>query len=245
MTIAGIEIELVRKRIKNVNLRIYAPEGRVRVSAPHRTSETFIADFVSAKAPWIRKQQARIAALPPTPELSYTDGEEHVFLGQSHTLVLHKATGRPSVTFDSTDSTDSADSTDSTDSTARVIHIHARDPQDAQAVERLLKRAYRSELQRLLDAYIPRWEEQLGVRSTNIRIRSMKRKWGACRPRTADIVFNLELIKHPTICTDYVVLHELTHLLEGSHNARFQAILTQHMPRWREVEGMLNGRTAN
>ncbi|MDE0871985.1 MAG: SprT family zinc-dependent metalloprotease [Flavobacteriales bacterium] len=233
MTIAGIEIELVRKRIKNVHLRIYPPEGRVRVSAPHRTSETFIADFVSAKVPWIRKQQARIAALPPTPELSYTDGEEHVFLGQPHTLVLHKATGRPSVTFDSTDSA------------ASIIHIHAREPQDAQAVERLLKRAYRRELQRLLDAYIPKWEEALGVRSTNIRIRAMKRKWGACRPRTADIVFNLELIKHPPICTDYVVLHELAHLLEGSHNARFQAILTQHMPNWREVEGMLNGRTAS
>jgi predicted metal-dependent hydrolase len=226
LTIAGIEIELVRKHIKNVHLRIYPPQGRVRVSAPVRTSKKFIAEFVTSKAPWIRKQQARIAAIPPKPELAFTDGEEHAFQGEPYTLQLHQAGGRASVAFDSTD---------------RTIQIHARDPR-AEAVERLLKRAYRKELQALLDSYIPPWEEALGVASTKIRIRSMKRKWGACRTRTADIVFNLELIKHPPICTEYVVLHELAHLIEGSHNARFKAILTEHMPNWRAVEAMLNGR---
>ena len=101
MTIAGIEIELIRKRVKNVNLRIHTPDGRVTVSAPRRTSEAFIAEFVAAKAPWIRKQQARIAAMPPRPELTYTHGEEHAFLGHPYPLEIHAAAGRPGAEFQS------------------------------------------------------------------------------------------------------------------------------------------------
>ena len=191
-----------------------------------RTSEAFITAFVESKAHWIRKQQDRIAAIPAKPELTYTDGEEHTFLGEPYVLQVHQASGRPRVAFDPV---------------AQTITIHASDPH-AKAVHRLLKQAYRRELQVLLDMYIPRWEEALGVTSTTIRIRAMKRKWGACRTRVADIVFNLELIKHPATCTEYVVLHELAHLIEASHNDRFQAILDLHMPHWREEEAMLNGR---
>ena len=95
----GIEIELTRKRVKNVNLRIHTPDGRVTVSAPRRTSEAFIAEFVAAKAPWIRKQQARIAAMPPRPELTYTHGEEHAFLGHPYPLEIYAAAGRPGAEF--------------------------------------------------------------------------------------------------------------------------------------------------
>ncbi len=101
MVIAGIEIELIRKRVKNVNLRIHTPDGRVTVSAPRRTSEAFIAEFVAAKAPWIRKQQARIAAMPPRPELTYTHGEEHAFLGHPYPLEIYAAAGRPGAEFQS------------------------------------------------------------------------------------------------------------------------------------------------
>ena len=101
MVIAGIEIELIRKRVKNVNLRIHTPDGRVTVSAPRRTSEAFIAEFVAAKAPWIRKQQARIAAMPPRPELAYTHGEKHAFLGHPYPLEIYAAVGRPGAEFQS------------------------------------------------------------------------------------------------------------------------------------------------
>src|SRR5210317_229112 len=94
MTTAGIEFELTRKRIKNVHLRIHPPDGRVTVSAPLRMSEARIAEFIAAKADWIRKQQARIAALPPRPELRYETGEEHRFLGVDHRLEVRPATGR-------------------------------------------------------------------------------------------------------------------------------------------------------
>ena len=119
--------------------------------------------------------------------------------------------------------------------------VHARDPRDPAEVKRHIDRAYRRELQARLDALVPEWEQRLGVKTTKIRIRAMKRKWGACRTRTGDVVFNLELIKHPPRAIEYLVLHELAHLIEASHNARFQAILTEHMPDWREVEATLNG----
>ena len=241
MVIDGIEIELIRKRVKNVNLRIHTPDGRVTVSAPRRTSEAFIAEFVAAKAPWIRKQQARIAAMPPRPELTYTHGEEHAFLGHPYPLEIYAAAGRPGAEFQSgfQSSLQSDDPAESPEEPRLVVH--ARDPRDPAEIKRHIDRAYRRELQARLDALVPKWEQRLGVKTTKIRIRAMKRKWGACRTRTGDVVFNLELIKHPPRAIEYLVLHELAHLIEASHNARFQAILTEHMPDWREVEATLNG----
>ena len=229
MTSAGIEFELTRKRVKNINLRIHPPDGRVTVSAPPSASEAQVAEFVAAKADWIRRHQARIAAQPPRPELRYVTGEEHRFLGTAHVLEVRPATGRVGA------------ETATHDAPPRLI-VHARDPNDAAEVQRHLERLQRRELQRRLDVLIPEWEERLGVRTTRIRIRAMKRKWGACRTRKGDIVFNRSLAAEPPRAIEYVVLHELAHLMEPSHGPRFQAILTEHMPDWRAVETALNGR---
>ena len=152
MVIDGIEIELIRKRVKNVNLRIHTPDGRVTVSAPRRTSEAFIAEFVAAKAPWIRKQQARIAAMPPRPELTYTHGEEHAFLGHPYPLEIYAAAGRPGAEFQSgfQSSLQSDDPAESPEEPRLVVH--ARDPRDPAEIKRHIERAYRRELQARLDA---------------------------------------------------------------------------------------------
>ena len=232
MTSAGIEFELTRKRVKNINLRIHPPDGRVTVSAPLRTSEARIAEFVAAKADWIRRHQARIAAQPPRPELQYVTGEEHRFLGAVHVLEVRPANGRVRA--------EPAEAA-APGAPPRLV-VHARDPHDAAEVQRHLERLQRRELQRRLDVLVPEWEERLGVRTTRIRIRAMKRKWGACRTRTGDVVFNRSLAAEPPRAIEYVVLHELAHLIEPSHGPRFQAILTEHMPDWRAVETALNGR---
>ena len=109
-------------------------------------------------------------------------------------------------------------------------------------LKRHLDRLYRRELQARLDELVPAWSARLGVPTQTVRIRAMKRKWGACRPQRRYIVFNLELAKQPPAAIDYVVLHELAHLLEPSHGPRFQAILSAHLPDWRAVETALNGR---
>lgn len=227
--IAGIEFELIRKRIKNMHLRIYPPDGAVRVSAPLRMSESSIARFVELKASWILKQQMRIQARPIQPELCYLSGEEHAFLGESYVLNVVATDGRSGVSF----------------AANRTLQVQTKDPHNVESVSRLLRSAYRKELESRLNALVPKWEERMGVKSKRIRIRLMKRKWGACRPHSGDIVFNLELMKYPEIAIEYVVLHELAHLIEPSHNARFKGILTCHMPNWQEVEGILNQRRLN
>jgi hypothetical protein len=229
MTSAGIEFELTRKRVKNINLRIHPSDGRVTVSAPPRTSEAQIAAFVAAKADWIRRHQARIAAQPPRLELRYVTGEEHRFLGTAHVLEVRPAKGWVGA------------EAEAAEARPRLV-VHARDPHDAAEVQRHLERFQRRELQRRLDVLVPEWEERLGVRTTRIRIRAMKRKWGACRTRTGDVVFNRSLAAEPPRAIEYLVLHELAHLIEPSHGPRFQAILTEHMPDWRAVETALNGR---
>ena len=232
MTFAGIEFKLKRKRVKNINLRVHPPDGRVTVSAPLRTSEAQIMAFVAAKADWIRRHQARIAAQPPRPELRYVTGEEHRFLGAVHVLVVRTAVGRVGAEVADADAAEARP----------CLVVRARDPHDAAEVQRHLERLQRRELQRCLDALVPEWEERLGVRTTRIRIRAMKRKWGVCRTRTGDVVFNRSLAAEPPRAIEYLVLHELAHLIEPSHGPRFQAILTEHMPDWRAVETALNGR---
>jgi predicted metal-dependent hydrolase len=231
MTSAGIEFELTRKRVKNINLRIHPPDGLVTVSAPLRTSEAQIAEFVAAKADWICRHQARIAAQPPLQELRYVTGEEHRFLGTAHVLEVRPATGRVGAEQGAV----------ALEEQARLV-VHARDPHNAAEVQRHLERLQRRELQRRLDVLVPEWEDRLGVRTTRIRIRAMKRKWGACRNRVGDVVFNRSLAAEPPRAIEYLVLHELAHLIEPSHGPRFQAILTEHMPDWRAVETALNGR---
>jgi predicted metal-dependent hydrolase len=231
MTYAGIEFELTRKRVKNINLRIHPPNGRVMVSAPPQTSEAQIVEFVAAKADWICRHQARIAAQPPRPELRYVTGEEHRFLGVVHVLEVRLTSGRVG-----TEVGDAAH-----EAPPRLV-VHARDPHNAAEVQRHLERLQRRELQRRLDTLVPEWEERLGVRTTRIRIRAMKRKWGACHTRSGDVVFNRSLAAEPPRAIEYLVLHELAHLIEPSHGPRFQAILTEHMPDWRAVETALNGR---
>jgi predicted metal-dependent hydrolase len=186
----------------------------------------------AAKADWIRRHQARIAAQSPRPKLRYVTGEEHRFLGTAHVLEVRPATGRVGA---------AAIGAATHEAPPRLV-VHARDPHDAAEVQRHLECLQRRELQRRLDALVPEWEERLGVRTTRIRIRAMKRKWGACRTRTGDVVFNRSLAAEPPRAIEYLVLHELAHLIESSHGPRFQAILTEHMPDWRAVESALNGK---
>jgi len=222
--IAGIEVELVRKRIKHMHLRVYPPKGIVRVSAPLRVSSSSIEGFVASKAHWIRKHQARIESRPDPPELTFEEGEKHGFLGELYVLRIQRILGKSKVEFGSN----------------LTLSVQSQRASAPDVVARLIHNAYRSELQSLLDDLVPKWEERMGVKSDRIRIRRMRRKWGACRPFSGDIVFNLELVKYPKIAIEYVVLHELAHLIEPSHNSRFQGILTLHMPNWRTVEEILN-----
>ena len=147
---------------------------------------------------------------------------------------IHAAAGRPGAKFQSAAAREPPEE-------PRLV-VHDRDPRDSSEIKRHIERTHRRELQQRLDILVPKREQRLCVKTTKIRIRAMKRKWETCRTRGGDVVFNLELVKQPPIAVDCVVLHELAHLIEPSYANRFQEILTEHMPDWREVETALNGR---
>ncbi len=173
--VGGLSVQVTRKRVRNLTLRIHPPDGQVRLSAPLRASEAFILRFVEEKLPWIERHRARIASLPP--------------------------------------------------------------PLPATA----LTTAQREEMKRLLPPLIGKWEHALGVRVAQWGIKRMKTRWGTCNPRARRIWLNLELMRFPPECLDYVVLHEVAHLVEQGHGERFKAILSLHMPDWKARRARLRG----
>lgn len=217
--IGGIPIDLVRKRIKYLNLTIYPPDGRVRVAAPTRASDRDIRDFVLSRRDWIERQRERVRRFPAAPVLNYQTGESHPFRGEQYRLEVVESEGRR----------------------ARVEHdpderrIRLIVPPGASRAERekALLKWYRDELVRLVPPVLARWESIAGVEAHTWGVKRMKTKWGTCNTRARRIWISLELIKKPSICLDYIMIHELTHLHEAGHGPRFKSLMDRFMPDWR------------
>lgn len=215
-------ISITRKNIKNLYLRVVPPHGEVQVSAPKRMSDAQIAAFVASREDWIAEQQARLSAVHSVGELAYVDGEVHWLFGQRFRLLI-KASSRYSVT---------------------VVgdRLLLRCPASA-SVERRAKAVavfYRDQLHERVTELLPRWEQRMGVVCTAMSFRKMTSRWGSCTPRKGSIRLNTELAKHAPVCLEYVLVHELTHLLEPSHNARFHALMDAFRPNWRAERELLN-----
>lgn len=217
--IAGIAVQLIRKRIKYLNLTVYPPDGRVRVSAPLRASERDIRDFVLSRRAWIEHQQTRARQLPAAPVHRYETGEAHPFRGEHHRLEVLPSDGRRARVEHDADE--------------RVIRLVAPAESSRAEREKLLERWYRDELVRLVPPTLARWESITGVEANAWGVKRMKTKWGTCNTRAKRIWISLELIKKPPICLDYIMVHELTHLHEPGHGPRFKALMDRFMPDWR------------
>ena len=167
LQVEDLAVEVIRKRVRNVTLRIYPPDGRLRVTAPARTPLSFIRAFVAERRPWIDRHRERLAALPDPASLPPLTREDRARMAEA------------------------------------------------------------------LPPLVARWEAALGVKVSAWGIKRMKTRWGSCNTATARIWLNLELVRHPPECLDYVVLHEVAHLVERGHGERFKALLTRHMPDWK------------
>jgi predicted metal-dependent hydrolase len=223
--IGDLAVELERKSIRTLRVTVYPPHGRVRVAAPLRLPEANIHEFVLARREWIQKHQARFAAQPAPAALSYCSGETHYYQGQPHTLRVHPSpVGRPRVALQE----------------AGYLDLYA--PADAPAETRAatLTAWYRARLKEQLPALLARWEPVVGARPTAWGIKQMRTRWGTCNTRARRIWLSLELIKKPVACLEYVLVHELTHLHERLHNARFWGLMDQFMPDWRLHKAELN-----
>ncbi len=224
LRIRELRVQVVRKDIKNLHLGVYPPEGRVRVAAPLLVSDEAVRLAVIDKLAWIRRQQAKFAAQPRQSEREMVSGESHYFLGRRYRLRVYERVASPRVVL------------------CGVRSLDLLVPPGTSADQRraVLERWYRAQLKALIAPLLAQWQPVLGVQAATWGVKKMKTKWGSCNPATRRLWFNLELAKKPPQCLEYIVVHELMHLLERQHNERFVALLNVHLPQWQHTRQLLN-----
>jgi len=222
--VQGMTVEVVRKAIKNLHLAVYPPHGRVRVAVPLAVDDEAVRLAVVTRLGWIHRQQAKFQAQPRQSQREAVSGETHYYLGQRYRLRLHEGAGPSRVTLRG----------------KSILDLHARPGTTPEDREQIIHRWYRQQLKILIPPLIVKWEEKLGVQVSAWGIKRMKTKWGTCNTDARRVWFNLELAKKPERCLEYLVIHELLHLLERHHNDNFKALLDQHCPHWKSIRDELN-----
>ena len=225
-TIDGLCVTIVRKSIKNMHLRVLSPNGEIQITAPNRLPLSQIDRFVREKRGWIAARQQQLAARPVATDPAFVDGQTVYLWGGSYTLRLEEAArGRSALQRGQ----------------EIVLSVHPED--DTSQRESLLNDFYREALSERIAARLPLWEARTGLHPSAWQIKNMKTRWGTCNTATGKIWLNLQLVKQPPVCLDYVIAHELTHLRYPGHGQDFQAFLTRAMPNWPEVRKALNNQT--
>ena len=218
-----ITVEVVHKDIKNLHLSVYPPNGGVRISAPLRMDLERIRVFVISKLTWIKQQQAKLRSqLRETPR-EYLDRESHYLWGKRYLLNVIEKDAIPQVKL-----------------RHKQMLLQVRPGSDRNKRNSVLESSYRQQLKAAIPPLIVKWEKHLGVTIESFAIRKMKTQWGSCSPETKSIRLNLELAKKPLECLEYVIVHEMMHLLEPTHNSRFVDLMSQFMPSWKFYQEKLN-----
>jgi predicted metal-dependent hydrolase len=201
-SICDLEIETVKKDIKNIHVGVFPPDGRVRVAAPLKTTDEAIKLLVVSKMNWIKKQQLKFNQQERQTKREYVSGESHYLLGNRYRLNVIQTDAKPKLEI----------------KRKARIDMYVKPQTSFEVKERLMDSFYRSELKRQLPALVSKWEKITGLSIKEVRIKKMKTKWGTCNPKRQRIWLNLELAKKPFHCIEYVIVHEITHLKEKHHN---------------------------
>jgi predicted metal-dependent hydrolase len=221
--VGNISVEVIFKDIKNVHLSVYPPVGRVRIAAPTRMSLETIRLYVIAKLDWIKKQQKKLQGQERETPREYLDRESHYVWGRRYLLKVLEVDQIPSVELKH-------------NQMVMTVRPDAR----KEKREDVVASWYREQLRLAMSPLIATWEPLLGVKSSRIFVQRMKTKWGSCNPHSRSIRLNSELAKKSPECLEYVIVHELVHLLEPTHNHRFVALMDKFMPQWRQFRDELN-----
>lgn len=221
--IHGIPVNIVRKSIRSMNLSVRAPEGTVRLSVPKRTSMRTIERFVAEHIDWIQTQQARIRRLHPPH--AYVSGETIYSFGFPLRLLVQTGSRGTAVRAGTT------------------LLLTAPEDSTAEQRAKLIARWQRAQLQELAGELLDIWASRIGVEVREWHIKRMRTKWGTCNYTAHRIWLSLALAEKPVECVEYVVVHELCHLLEPSHSARFWGYVERYLPDWRERKKQLNDPT--
>ena len=218
-----IEVEVVRKDIKNVHLSVHPPSGRVTIAAPSRLSLDTIRIFVISKLAWIRQQQQKLIGQEREAPREYLNRESHYVWGQRYLFKIIEGDFPTSIEL----------------SHRRMI-LRTRPGSSLSRKQVQLDAWYRGQLKVAVPPLIAKWERLMKVKVERFFVQRMKTKWGSCNPRARSIRLNTDLAKKPRECLEYIVVHELVHLLEPTHNARFIALMDQFMPKWQSHRDALN-----
>jgi len=224
LSISGLDIHVVRKAIKHLHLSVEPPAGRVRVAAPRAVSDDAIRAAVVQRLRWIRQKQAKFVAQERQGPREYVTGESHYYLGQRYRLVVVPSAGPAGVALRA----------------GRRLELQVPPTSAVASKGRVLDRWYRARLAEVVAPLVTRWEKALDVAHEDWTLRRMKNRWGTCAPTTGRLTFNVELVKKPRDCIEFIVVHELAHLLVRTHDERFRALMDRHLPRWRQVRTRLN-----
>ena len=224
LTVAGISVDVVYKNIKNMHISVYPPVGRVRVAAPERFDEDAIRLAIVQRLPWIKKQRKQLQAAERQSEREMVTGESHYVWGQRLRLKMIENGGRSHVYV-----------------VGSKLHLSLPADTDNARRRKLLESWYREQIKEAIPPLIEKWEPIIGRRVNGYTVRRMKTKWGSCNPESARIWFNIELAKKHPGCLEYIVVHEMTHFHERTHNDRFVALMDRHLPNWRVIRDELNG----
>lgn len=222
LKLSEITVDVEYKDIKNIYLSVYPPNGRVRVTAPRRFELETLRLFVISRVPWIRRQRAKLAEQKREARRDYLTRESHFYLGKRYLLRVKEAP-RPNVVLGH-----------------KTITLHTRPHSSQKHREAALNDFYRERLKSLVPPMIEKWEQRLGVELAGYGVKKMKTKWGSCNREAKRIWLNLELAKKSLQCIEYVVVHEMVHLLQDKHGDPFASKMDEVLPTWRAHKRELN-----
>lgn len=223
LELGNINIEVEQKDIKNIHLSVYPPNGRVRIAAPNRMEMDTIRVFAINKLQWIKKQREAFKNQERETKRGFTDRESHYFQGKRYLLKVIEQDSKPKVILKHSE-----------------IELYIRPNTTTEKRKEIIDEWYRSEMKKILPKMIAKWEKKIGVKTNDFGVRLMRTKWGSCNIEAKRIWLNLELAKKPLECLEYIVVHELVHLLERNHNARFVHYMNEFMPKWKFYRDELN-----
>jgi predicted metal-dependent hydrolase len=223
INLGNLTVDVVFKDIKNIHLSVYPPDGKVRISAPTRMNLDTVRVFAISKLGWIKQQQEKLRSQDRETPREYLDRESHYVWGKRYLLQVMEGNATPGIELKHN---------------AMVLRVRPGTEDLKKQV--MVEGWYREQLKVAAADLIARWEPLIGVKVGAFFVQRMKTKWGSCNPINRSIRLNTELTKKPPECLEYIVVHEMVHLLEPTHNARFVTLMERFMPNWRMFREQLN-----
>jgi len=223
LQLGEISVDVVQKDIKHVHLSVYPPTGRVRIAAPVHMSMDTIRVFAIAKLDWIRRQQLKLKTQARETPREFLERESHYLWGRRYLLKVVEKDQASSVSLD-----------------GNKMVLQVRPHTNGDKRQALIDCWYREQIKAVVPSLIATQEPRMGVVVERFHVQRMKTRWGSCNPGSRSIRLNSELAKKPQECLEYIVVHEMIHLIEPTHNARFVVLMDRFMPNWRHHRDCLN-----